>query len=118
MRYIVVYTILILGATALKTSAQKPKLDLLPTASAGIHPEALIDTCIIPDSLFLIDSITPLPLKEKSVTSGSTYTKELSPALRKRTNKALAFFKPGLNPLFIKNLNPFNFIIRFTALKF
>jgi len=117
MRYIVVYIILILGISTLKTSAQKPNIDLLPTASAGLHPEALIDTCIIPDSLFLIDSITPLPVKEKSVTSGSTYTGELSPALRKRTNKALAFLKPGLHPLFIKKLNPFSFIIRFTALK-
>ena len=117
MRYIVVYTILILGVTALKTSAQKPTIELLPSASASVHPEALIDTCITPDSLFLLDSITPLPLKEKSVTSGSTYTGELFPALRKRTDKALALLKPGLHPLFIKKFNPIIFIIRFTALK-
>ena len=106
MRYIVVYIILILGVTALKTSAQKPTIDLLPAASMGIHPEALIDTCITPDSLFLIDSISPLPVKDQSVRSGSTYTGALFPALRKRPNKALSY------------LNPLSFIIRFTALKF
>jgi hypothetical protein len=118
MRYIVVYTILILGVTTLKTSAQKPAIDLLPSASASVHPEALIDTCITPDSLFLMDSIILTPFKKQSEISGSTYTGELFPALRKRTDKALALLKPGLDPLFIKNLNPFIFIIRFTALKF
>ncbi len=106
MRYIVVYTILILGITALETSAQKPTIELLPSTSASVHPEALIDTCITPDSLFLIDSITPLPVKEQSVLSGSTYTGLLFPALRKRRDKALAL------------INPFSFFIRFTALKF
>jgi hypothetical protein len=106
MRYIVVYIILILGVTALKTSAQKPSIDLLPSASASVHPEALIDTCITPDSLFLMDSITLTPAKKQIKISGSTYTGELFSALRKRTDKALVL------------LNPFSFFIRFTALKF
>jgi len=86
----------------LKTAAQKPTIDLLPSASESVHPEAMIDTCVTPDSLFLLDSITV----------------KHSPALKKRTIKTVALVKPGLYPRFIKNINPISFIIHFTALKF
>ena len=117
MKYIVVYTILILGVSSLKTEAQKPTIDLLPSASANGYPQAMIDTCVIPDSLFLLDSIAPAPNAEENVISEKTYTGEYSPALSRRTTKAVLLLKPGFLPLFIKNMNPIHFVIHLTALK-
>ena len=108
MKYIVVYIILILGVSSLKTEAQKPTIDLLPSVSANMYPQAMIDTCIIPDSLFLSDSIAP---------ATKAYTGEYSPTLRRRSTKAVLLLKPGFLPLFIKNMNPIHFIIHLTALK-
>ena len=118
MKYIVVYIILILGVSTLKTEAQKPKIDLLPSASVNMYPQAMIDTCVIPDSLFLLDSIAPAPKAEEKIISETTYTGEYSPALRRRTTKAVLLLKPGFLPLFIKNMNPIHFVIHLTALKF
>ncbi|MDX2429392.1 MAG: hypothetical protein QNK35_00575 [Bacteroides sp.] len=108
MKYIVVYIILILGLSSLNTAAQKPTLDLLPYASESLHPEAMIDTCIAHDSLFLIDSIAPLP------ESGQSKVMEE----RKKAIKTGVQAKPSFYPLFIKSLNPISFFIHFTALKF
>ena len=118
MRYIVVYTILILGAGSLKTAAQKPTIDLLPSAHENIHTQAMVDTCVTPDSLLLFDSIAPLPEADKKVISESLYKEGYSPALRRRSLKTFKMLKPGLLPLFIKSSNPIHFIIHFTALKF
>ena len=117
MKYIVVYTILILGVSSLKTEAQKPTIDLLPSANANMYPQAMIDTCVIPDSLFLLDSVAPAPKAEEKIISETTYTGEYSPALRRRTAKAVLLLKPGFLPLFIKSMNPIHFIIHLTALK-
>ncbi len=118
MKNIVVYTILFLGLTSLNTAAQKPTLDLLPYASESLHPEAMIDTCIAPDSLFLKDSLAPLPKSGRSKIMEAKYSVEHSPAIRKKTIKTGMVAKPIHYPLFIKNFNPTSFFIHFTALKF
>ena len=109
MRYIVVYTILILGASTLKTAAQKPSIELLPSAHKSESLQSMIDTCVSPDSLFNFDTIAPLPEAKKE---------EYSPALRRRSMKTPEMLRPGFLPLFIKSPNPIYFIIHFTALKF
>ncbi len=78
----------------------------------------MVDTCVTPDSLLLYDSIAPSKEAEKKIVSGSLYNEGYSPALRRKSLKAVYMLKPGFLPLFIKNLNPIHFIIHFTALKF
>jgi len=118
MKYIVVYIIMILGLTSLKSEAQKPSIDLLPTSSESAHPEAIIDTSINHNSLVLFDSIAPLSDTVQGVVSELKYTGDASPAFRKRTTKLGAKIRPGLYPLIFKKINPISFIIFFTALKF
>ena len=102
----------------METEAQKTSIDLLPSASASMRPQAMIDTCVIPDSMFLIDSIASLPEAEEKIITGTGITGKNSPALRRRSTLALTLLKPGLFTLFTKNYNPIHFIIHFTALKF
>ena len=118
MKYIVLYTILILGLGSLQSAAQKPSIDLLPVTSESLHPEALIDTFIIHDSLFLVDSISNEYEPARGNTRDKLYPWDPGATFRKRSNEPVAMKKKGLYPLFLKKLNPINFIIRFTALKF
>ena len=83
-----------------------------------MHPRAMIDTCVIPDTLFLFDSIAPLPETGGRIITGIKKYIERSTALRRRSSMAFTLLKPGLFPLFIRDCNPIHFIIHFTALKF
>ena len=117
MKYIVVYMIIFLGITPMKSAGQKPNIDLLPTAGNSMHPEALIDTSILCDTLFVLDSF---PVESDSVSgegSGLIHSRESSLSIGKRKVNTGSMIKLGLYPLFFKKINPLSYIIYLTALK-
>jgi len=118
VKYIVVYIILILGLTTLRIEAQKPTIDLLPTASEGAHHEALIDTSIARDSLIIYDSLSPLRDTIREAGTELSYSKATFSTLKKRAYGSNGGLRPVLYPLIFKKISPFNFIFFFTALKF
>jgi len=109
--------IIILGLITLKAAGQKPNIDLLPNASNSIHPEAMLDTCILYDTLLVIDAFPPVPDSIREDVTGSMMAREPHPAVRKESIKTEARIKLGLYPLFFKKINPLSFIIYLTALK-
>lgn len=117
MKYIVVYTILILGLTSLKSAAQKPNIALLPTASESMHPEALIDTCITIDALFRDDSVFNRRDPAREPVSDFPDQQDPSPVQRGKAPKVAVLIKQRLYHLPFKKFNPISFIIRLTALK-
>ncbi|MCP4310983.1 MAG: hypothetical protein GY790_06950 [Bacteroidetes bacterium] len=118
MKYIVVYIILILGLTSLNSAAQKPTIGLLPKTSERIHPEAMIDTCIIHDSLVLFDSLSPVRDTLRKDLAMLEFAGDDLPAFRKRTFIPGVVIRTGLYPLFFKKINHMIFKIYLTALKF
>ena len=118
MKYIVVYTIFILGLTSLNAEAQKPTIYLLPTVSESVHPEAMIDTIIIHDSLVLFDSLSPLHDSIRKAGTNVMYSGEASLVLRGRAKNTGNRIGLVPYPLIFRKINTIRFIIYFTALKF
>ncbi len=129
MKYIVVYTIAILGLTSLNAPAQKPSIDLLPTTSSSVHPEAMIDTSITHDSLHgstaqlkYLELASPT-LHQKNIGTGTGTGEITSIGMGTRTDIGTGIgigtgIRLGLYSLIFKRINPIMFIFYFTALKF
>ncbi|MCK5137169.1 MAG: hypothetical protein KAR19_15395 [Bacteroidales bacterium] len=72
MKYIVLYTLALFLINTPEASGQKPAIDLLPSSHEHIHPEAVIDTSYIRDSLIQITPgakqeskpVKEIPMKE------------------------------------------------------
>ena len=118
MKYIVVYTIFILGLTSLNTEAQKPNIDLLPIISESVHPEAMVDTSFTHDSLVMFDSLSPLHDSIRKAGTQLVHTEEASPVFRRRAKNTGGKTGSVLYPLIFRKKNTISFIIYFTALKF
>ncbi len=111
MKYIVLYSITFFLITLSDAAGQKTAIDLLPSTSGQVHPEAVIDTCYTNDSLVRImpgDLNTSRPKEE---------IKEDSVRRIKEVEKNRSKNKAGKHPLIFKITNPLRFFIQVTALK-
>jgi len=67
LKYIVLYTALILLLIPGETKAQKQVYFLIPSARTHIHPEAMVDTMAISDSAIFPDSVLIPELRNNAV---------------------------------------------------